>query len=196
MGDALDVPGYFQRYPHFEVPGFMMIEPEVHSEPWTWSLRARAEWADDFNDVDRLGGHVLLSTTSRWGIESEFYRYRENVAGGGHDHLWAGDMNLLYRFAQSERVQMRVGLGCNWLHDDADTDFGFNLTYGGDWFPFKPWVVSATLDWGWLHHASLFHFRTTVGVVVWGAEVYTGYDYYDVGNTQINGLVGGVRLWF
>jgi hypothetical protein len=27
-------------------------------------------------------------------------------------------------------------------------------------------------------------------------EIYTGYDYYDVGNTQINGLFSGLRLWY
>jgi len=59
----------------------------------------------------------------------------------------------------------------------------------------KLWVLSAEIDWGWLHHALLFHFRTTAGIVVHEIEVYTGYGYYDVGNTQISGWVAGIRVW-
>jgi hypothetical protein len=154
------------------------------------------EWVDEFNDIDRLGSHLLFDTTARWGVETEWNRYREELAAGVYDNLWAGDFNLFFRFAQCRSAQMRVGLGCNWLHDEHDTDFGFNFTYGGDWYVVDPWVLSATIDWGWLHHASLFHFRTTAGIVLHGVEVYTGYDYYDVGSTQISGLVGGMRVWF
>jgi hypothetical protein len=35
-----------------------------------------------------------------------------------------------------------------------------------------------------------------VGVNLGPVEAYLGYDYYDVGRTQIGGLVAGVRLWY
>ena len=120
----------------------------------------------------------------------------EDLPGNRYDELWVGDCNLIFRFAQSPHMQWRTGLGLNWLDDPIGTDFGFNFTYGVDWFPRKPWVVSAELDWGTLGRAELFHFRTTVGAVIHGMEAYTGYEYYDVDRTQINALIGGVRLWF
>jgi len=42
----------------------------------------------------------------------------------------------------------------------------------------------------------LFRFRSTVGVLVLGMEAYTGYEYLDIDNTQLNSLIGGVRIWF
>lgn len=57
-------------------------------------------------------------------------------------------------------------------------------------------VVVAEIDWGWLGHAGLFHARTTAGVNIQNVEVYTGYDYFDVGSAQIGGLVAGIQLWY
>ncbi len=91
---------------------------------------------------------------------------------------------------------MRAGLGANWLNDSTRTDLGFNFTYGGDFFPRKPWVLSAAIDWGTLGHAGLFRFRTTAGVILNRFEGYVGYEYLDIGSTQDNFLIGGVRVWF
>jgi hypothetical protein len=91
---------------------------------------------------------------------------------------------------------MRTGLGFNWLSDPADKNAGFNFTYGGDFFPIRPWIFSGELDLGTLGHSTVVHFRTAVGVSFGPAEVYLGYDYYDIGQAQIAGLVAGLRLWY
>jgi hypothetical protein len=160
-----------------------------------WACRLRAEYTNDFDDVSCIGAHMLLSSASRFGLDTGFDYLQEDLPGGRRDYLTTGDFNVVYRFAQSEQVQFRAGLGFNWLDDEIDTNLGFNFTYGVDVFPCEPWVVSATLDLGTLGHTSLFHFRTTAGVVVHRVEVYTGFEYRDIGSTQINGLVGGIRLW-
>ena len=103
---------------------------------------------------------------------------------------------MTYRFAQSDFGQFRAGLGINWLNDPSQTNLGFNFTYGADIFPAKPWVFSAVLDAGTLGHAGLFRFRTTAGVAYRSVELYTGYEYTDIGSVHWNGLIGGVRLWF
>ena len=167
---------------------------DVGAKPW--HLRLRGEYADDFDQLTRTGGHVLLDTTSRFGFDGEWNYRQEDLAGGGRDHLQTGDFNILFRFAQSECIQMRTGLGVNWLSDDVGGEYGFNFTYGGDWMPAKPWILSAEIDWGTLGEVGLFHFRTTVGVVIQHAELYAGYDYFDVGGAQISGWVAGLRLWF
>ncbi len=203
----------FPRFPYDGVPGYMtgawgFGQKTPRDEPAymkldvgntrlrRWSARVRAEYADDFNDLHRLGGHLLLSTSSRWGLDTEMGRLREGLPNGARDQIWIGDCNLVFRFAQSERMQWRTGLGLNWLDDPAATDFGFNFTYGMDYFPRRPWVISSTLDWGTLGHAELFRYRATVGVIVRGIEAFTGYEYLDVDRTQIGSLLGGVRIWF
>jgi len=215
-------PGYFAHCPYQNGYGYMSFAPitcedQIKPELWeeyggdidcipspnqvpvgakTWAARFRVDYTDDFHDMQKIGGHLLLSTSSRFGLDTEMSFFEERRSDGGRDQLWLGDCNLIWRFAQSERTQWRAGVGFNWLDDPIDTNFGFNFTYGVDFFPADPFVASAELDWGTLGHASLFHFRTTVGVVVHGMEAYTGYEYYDIDHTQINSLIGGVRIWF
>ncbi|MFV0444957.1 MAG: hypothetical protein ACK5Q5_15395 [Planctomycetaceae bacterium] len=79
---------------------------------------------------------------------------------GRRDHLWTGDCNVVFRFgrfAQSERAEFHTGVGLNWLNDPAQTDAGFNFTYGADFFPQQLWIVSTTLDAGTLGSAGLVH---------------------------------------
>ena len=197
MDDDYSNRGYFPRFPYErELPGYLMIDPWVPQEPRFWGGRLRGEYGDDFDSVSRIGGGLVLDTTLRIGLDTEFNYRRENLGAGRHDELWTGDANLVFRFAQSEHWAMRSGIGFNWLADTSDSNFGFNFTYAADWFPVRPWIVSTEMDLGTLGHRSLFHFRVTAGVQWHGVETYTGYDYFDVGSFQTNNLIGGVRLWF
>jgi hypothetical protein len=139
---------------------------------------------------------VLIDTAWRIGFDTSFDRREEELSSTAEDELWTGDMNLLIRFAQNELIQVRAGVGANWLADDTGDDWGFNFTYGGDVMPLRPFILSGEIDWGRLGEAGLFHGRGTVGVEYRHVEVYTGYDYFDVGGTQIHGWVAGTRLWF
>jgi hypothetical protein len=164
--------------------------------PRNWSGRIRFEYADAFDETSRMGSQMLLSTSSRFGLDMEMNRFREDLGGPAVDELWLGDFNFVYRFAQSERAQFRTGLGINWFDDPIQTDIGFNFTYGADFFPQKPWILSATLDWGTVGSAELFRFRTSVGLIIHRVEVYSGYEYLDIDNSQINALMAGLRVWF
>jgi hypothetical protein len=201
IGDDYGQPGYFAHYPHQYDCGYMLIDPlealgmEGPAEPHAWALRARGEFGTGFDDIDWIGGRVQLDTRWRLGLETDF-RYALEDLGAGRDDLWLGDANVLFRFAQSEHWQFRTGLGCNYLSDRFDSDFGFNFTYTADWQPVRPLVFAAELDLGFLGHASVVHVRTTAGVAVGVTEAFVGYDLYDVGSTQIQGLVAGVQLWY
>ncbi len=165
-------------------------------ETFPFALRFDADYVDAFDNLARINGHLLISTASRFEFDARFQHLEERLAGGGRDELWTGDCNVTYRFAQSDFAQFRAGLGVNWLTDPGQTNLGFNFTYGADLFPVKPWVFSAVLDAGMLGHAGLFRFRTTAGVVYRSVELYTGYEYADIGTVSWNGLIGGVRLWY
>lgn len=197
LDDDLYYNGYFGRYPYDLPQGYMICAPSFYQEDGKeWSGQFRAEYGNEFDDLSHIGGHLLLDTAPRFGIDSEFYYRQENLVGGGHDELWTGDFNLLYRFAQSEHVAMRSGVGVNWLSDSIDTDFGFNFTYGIDILPCRPWIFSSTIDWGSVGEADLFHFRSTAGVNIRNVEVYIGYDHYNVGGFETDSLISGLRFWF
>jgi hypothetical protein len=188
MGDDYPERGYFLHFPHQYDRGYMLIgaadigELPEGQEPYVWAARSRTEFGTDFGRIDWIGGHVLIESSPRFGIESDFRYVREGVVvdphgsssfvltryastGGSNlngstgirrafaptsDALWFGDGNALFRFAQSEWLVMRTGLGFNFLSDTSRTDFGFNFTYGGDFFPIRPFVVSGELDLGTL----------------------------------------------
>ncbi|HZN32249.1 MAG TPA: hypothetical protein VFB80_00470 [Pirellulaceae bacterium] len=196
-GDSYSETGYFAHFPYQHDDGYMIIGPALaEGELYRWSLRGRAEYGTDFRNLEWTGGHLLLDTSSRLGLEADFRHVREDVPPGRFDSVWLGDGNIVFRFAQSELLVMRTGLGVTWLSDPADSNMGFNFTYGGDFFPIQPWIFSGELDLGTLGHTSVVHFRLTTGVNLGMTEAFLGYDYYDVGRTQIAGLVAGLRVWY
>lgn len=186
---------HFLEFPYADgIEASMALEPTVKPPVYPWLLRTSVDYGSDFDSLAIARGHFLLDTSTRWGIDGEVNYRREDLKHAGHDDLWTGDANLLFRFAQSPCLQFRTGIGMNWLVDEAQSDLGFNFTYSSDWYPTDPLVFSSEMDWGWIGDAGLFHFRLTAGVQHDRLEVYTGYDYFDLGSTQINTLVGGLRF--
>ena len=147
-------------------------------------------------DVDRFGGRLVLDTASRLGLDTETNYWHETFSNGGSDQLWTGDANIVFRFAQSEKTQFRAGVGVNWLADSGIGDVGFNFTYGADWFPRKPWTVSTVFDMGTIGTGTLFHNRTTAGVMLGPVEAFAGYDYFQLGSAKFHGPVAGVGIRF
>lgn len=194
LHDSAGHPGFFARYPYRE-PGMPYLLDEFADESYGWLCRGRLEYGEEFDRMSHFGGQILLDTAIRIGIDSELYYMEEDLGAAGTDHLYRGDANLVYRFAQSSAIQMRTGIGLNWLDIGSDVDTGFNFTYSGDWFPADPWIMSGELDWGRIGEAGIFHGRLTTGIHYHRMEVFTGYDYVDIGDTQIGNFVAGIRLW-
>ena len=220
--DDMQFDCYFQRYPYHRTRGSIVrpydlpggtVDYEALAAPYCtgsqamydrlfpprirrWSGRFSADYGSEFNDLERITGRLVFNTASRFGLDTEMSYVQEPLPDGTHDHLWLGDGNLVFRFAQSDWSEWRIGLGMNWLDDRQQTDYGFNFTYGVDLYVHRPWITSLDIDWGTLGNTGLFRLRTTTGVVFWGLETYVGYEYLDIGRTQTNSLLGGVRFWF
>lgn len=157
--------------------------------------RLDLEYGDQFEGSRRIATHLLLSGASRSGLSSQ-YNYIELRRNGRREDYQLGDFNLLLRFAQSQHAEFRAGAGFNWLQDDRTTDFGFNLNYAADLFPVRPWVLSASFDWGRIRNFDVIRGRTTVGAILGPFETYTGYEYLEFGQGGMHNLVGGIRVWF
>ncbi|MCE5268449.1 MAG: hypothetical protein LLG00_11240 [Planctomycetaceae bacterium] len=195
LGDALSDSRYFSPFPYDgDQFAYMTLISRETTRPW--AAQFATDYGTIFDNLDAVSGRLVLSTTSRFGVDASAHYFEERLPRNRHDNLWLGDANLVFCFARNEQMQWRTGLGVNWLDDRQQADIGFNFTYGFDWFPAKPWVISAELDWGNLGRSSLFHFRSTVGAIVNRFEVYTGYEYYDFDRFHTNSLIAGVRVWF
>lgn len=203
--DTYSRTGHFPQYPYQYDDGYMMLNPvEAHGapgprDPFLWALRARTEHGTDFADLSWIGVNLLLETSPRLGLETDVRFFQEEQFGVNapqFDTAWLGDVNVFFRFAQAEWIQMRSGLGVNFLSDRQQTDVGLNFTYAGDLYLAKPWVLSGEFDCGLLGDETLFHARLTTGLQYRGLEAYIGYDMIDVGSFHTDSLVTGLRLWF
>jgi hypothetical protein len=197
LDDKITKNGHFFPYPYYDPGGDGYIVQNARpglTQPW--SVRLDVEYMETFDRLDNMGGHLLLDTASRVGLEASLEHLEERLSGGGRDEMSVGDWNLVWRFAQGTWGEFHTGLGMNWLNDGGGANLGFNFTYGADLFPVKPWIISSSLDWGTLGRTELFRFRSTAGLEFHGVETYVGYEYTDIGRGHWNGLIGGLRFWF
>jgi hypothetical protein len=188
----------FVPHPYFDgrIGGEIADDVDQPIRSKSWGGRFLADYADDFQGLQGVGGRLLLQNAYRFGLDSEFVYRAESLGASRSDEFWNGDANATFRFAQCDWGQMRTGLGMNWLADPDGTDLGVNFTYGGDFYPVRPFVLSADLDLGTLGEACLVHFRATGGVEWRGMEVFAGLDHYRLDDVDLTGLVSGVRVWF
>jgi hypothetical protein len=209
LGDNFDVDATFPSYPYPDGhPGYLWLgrvaggeasDAGEYHEPAGqrgWSVRLALEDGNDFRGLNRLGGSLVLDTTSRFGLRADWNYYRERLACGCVDETTLGDLNLTYRFAQHEMALFYAGVGFRALADSSTSRFGFNFLYGADFFPVWPFVVSTSFDLGDLGSAFVVHGRGTAGVVWRNWELFGGYDFLRVGSVNLQGPLLGVRFWF
>lgn len=185
----------FTPYPYANNShGFMLVGTPGAGQ--CWSGRIGVERGSDFADLDRTGFSFLLEGDGGLGIDFDWDSYAEDLAGGGHDELHIGEVDLLYRFVENEQLLFRAGLGVAWLGDAYDTNAGINVTLKADYAPCDPFILSGELDLGTLGDAEHLHAAGTVGMMIHRCEFYGGYDYRRIGDVEIQGPMLGLRVWF
>ena len=158
--------------------------------------RIRGEYLDDFDENSRSGGSLILDTVWRLGVDTEAYYWTEDDPAGGDRNLTSGDVNVIWQYGAGTPIRFQTGLGMNWLHMAGETEYGFNTTYGLD-IQVRNWLAfGGSLDWGRVGGEELFHGRITTSYMVGLFEIYVGYDIYEVGWIEREGLIAGVGLWF
>lgn len=205
LGDDFHTPSTFVAYPYADGWGGL-VQPGLDSHqreggaPASWehlfSFRAAVEEGNDFNGLNRLGVTFLADSFLRFGVGGGVHYFEEKRPAGSPDQLTIGDINLLFRFAQSERAQYRAGLGARFLEDCRQTDWGFNFVYGMDYFPMAPLSFGMQVETGTLGSAWVFRAQGRLGMVWKYSEIYLGYDYLRIGQVDLHGPMVGVRLWF
>jgi hypothetical protein len=173
----------------FETPIETMLKP--------WNVRLGIEYfgaADD--NLSQFGFDFLANATAGFGIDTDIRMLREQGMGF-RDHLWLGDVNLVYELFPSEYVRPRVGIGLNWLTDSYGSEAGLNLTVGADVQLLSRVVLTGEGDFGTLGDSDFFHVNATIGLQQSeNVEWYAGYDYIDIGGVRIESIVGGLRFRF
>jgi hypothetical protein len=193
----LDARMLFAHHPYADgLDGYMMREDWVPARPLLGTTRFWFEYGDNFDGLTRYAGKLLVDTRSRFGIDGDWNYYTENLGGGRRDDLHVGDVNLLYRFAETPNVQLHAGAGLNWMYDPGRIDLGMNFTLRADLFPVRPLILSSEFDGGWLGHAGMVHAAVSAGVNYRHVELFAGYDYREIGSADLAGPMLGGRIWY
>jgi hypothetical protein len=210
VSESLSFPSYFPRHPFADgFPGYLrldytsatlqadrsLVPPEL-LDVRLWSCRVAVEESNDFDGLNRVGGHVLVDTSYRIGALVKWNIFHERLDGGRTDQLFLGDANVFVGLLRLQTVQDRLGVGVRVMSDEHDVESGFNVLYGLDWYPCRPWIFSEQIDFGTLGEAGVFHFRATVGAIFSHGEVFAGYDALWINHVRLAGPVIGLRLWF
>jgi hypothetical protein len=161
-----------------------------------WSVQAQIENGNDFNGLNRLGTRVAVDTAWRLGVQTNWDYYQENLANGRSDSTVMGDTEMTFRFAQADWLRMYAGVGFRTMQDSRTDRWGFNATYGADIFPVWPLVISTSFDLGDLGDAFVFQARGTAGWAWRYGELFIGYELRRIGDVNLQGFLGGLRLWF
>lgn len=197
IGDDWDHFTEFPDYPYADDwTGSLLINSDFHGKKQDFKAVLQTFAIPGSRDLDRFGGRLLMENGDRLGIDTETDYWLQTHRTDGPDHAWTGDFNIVYRFAENEKMQWRAGVGFNWLADQSGSNFGINFTYGIDWFPRKPWTVSTVFDLGTIGESTLFHNRSTVGVMLGAIELFAGYDYFQLGTANYYGPVAGAGYHF
>jgi hypothetical protein len=161
-----------------------------------WSFRGAVEDGYDFDGLNRTGARLRLDSTSRVGITTNWDFYHEWLPGGRTDDLVLGDLELTYRFAQCEWMQMYSGVGGRGMFSRPRCRGGFNFLYAAEIYPIRPVVITASAELGNLGTAFTSRLRSTVGVQMHRVEAYVGYDWVNIGGVSLSGPMLGLRISF
>ena len=189
---------YFAHYPYADgFDGYVMQSDFVPARPLTAGMQFQFSYGADFDAIQWYTGKGLFEwSRSRFGVDTEWTYFREDLEDGSTDELHVGDLNLLWRRLQTPRWLLRWGLGTLWSHDSEGTDVGLNGTLKVDYFPARPLVISGEYDLGLLGHATAQHLQLGVGATWNHVELFSAYDYRRFGDAEISGPVFGMRFWW
>ena len=186
----------FSDYPFADDAANMVITRYRKRNRKIMRARFLTEYGDDFGRQQKISTRVLLDTRSRIGLDASFDYLREQMGGGEHDQTWLGDVNAVFRFAQSEQAEFRAGVGVAWQADSLGSASGANFTYGGNVYLSEPHMVDFDLDLGRIGEAGLTRFRTGYSLYLHRLRARLGYEYLRVGSFDANYMSGGVGIDF
>lgn len=153
-------------------------------------------YGHDFGERSVVGGQFVLETRSRFGLDLEI-AHRD--FGVGSPELWFGDANATLRFAQCSWLNGKVGAGLAWGVDsgaNGGADFGGNVLYSLDAFPFRPLIATAVAEAGMIGNERWFtHAQATGGWSFGLIELFVGVDHFELDARQQTTMLAGLRFW-
>ncbi|PCJ61330.1 MAG: hypothetical protein COA79_07040 [Planctomycetota bacterium] len=187
----------FSKYPYHPdelSQGYLTInEPDTST---FFSLHTSLESKFYADNVVGYGTHLNFYSAFRIDVLTDYTYLTENIDDDETSSLTLGSANLTIRFAQNEFIQMRSGLGINFLLDKESSTSGINFIYAIDLYPVKPIFFSLRFDGGALGSAGYARLRGLIGVTYKHFEINTGFELIGIGDESLNGVILGFKITF
>jgi len=166
----------------------------------TWRLDATAEGAYAFNDTARtnagvriFSGALELSASANLFVAP--YGTGASVFGTVIDTAWLGDVGGSLASPTADGVHFHYGGGALYWNNEGQGATGGYGSYGIDFFPLDPIIISTVAKVGGLGGQWYFDIRGTAGVSLGQIEAYVGYSHLSVGGVSLGGPLMGIRMW-
>ena len=158
---------------------------------------ASFEFGQVNSNTQRISGRARIEGLWRFGLDFGINRFEEELSGGGYDSIQFEDLFITIRFAQSERIQFRTGLGWRAFADDIGPDrTGWAFLYAIDIQPIDPFVASFSFDVGGVGNAVISRTRLEIGAVISFVEPFIGVEWFRVDDTKLDSVFLGARVYF
>ncbi len=161
-----------------------------------WGIRLTAVGGTDFDDIAFGSFGLLLQVPGGLGVDTSVKMLRESGMDI-RDHLYFGDVNVVYEPIATQNFRMRVGVGINWLGDSYGGDAGFNMTSGFDLRLTDRILATGEIDFGSIGDTDITHAQISLGrAISQNTEWTVGYDNLDIGGVTIGSAFTGLRFRF
>jgi hypothetical protein len=166
------------------------------AKSFDWGIRLTAVGGTDFDDIAFGSFGLLLQNPSGLGVDTSVKMIRESGMDF-RDHLYIGDVNVVYEPIATQNFRVRVGVGINWLGDSYSGDAGFNMTSGFDLRLTDQILATGEVDFGSIGDADITHARLGLGrLVSQNTEWVVGYDHLNIGGVTIGSAFTGLQFRF
>lgn len=171
--------------------------PDLIANDW-FQVESSRFWATLGSDFDGISAGSLglnLQMPGSIGLDAGVSTLRERGMTF-RDHLWIGDVNLVYELLSAPRMRARMGVGINWLNDAWGSEAGFNLTAAVDFKLSERWLVTGEGDLGNLGDADFFHAKAALARRFEACDWLVGAEHYNIGGAELNNFFTGIQLRF
>ncbi|WP_044211898.1 hypothetical protein [Flammeovirga sp. OC4] len=124
-------------------------------------------------------------------IDLQYSGLKEEIENGSPSYLDFLHVNVSYHRLALTRFDLWVGMGYTslWLEDNYT---GLNLNLGTEIYFVKPFSISTNWYFGSLEDINFTEGSTDFKVYLQRFQLFAGYQYYQLGETKIQGPRGGV----
>ncbi|MEL7496305.1 MAG: hypothetical protein AAFN77_01755 [Planctomycetota bacterium] len=180
----------------FEQP--VELAPGLSTVGYDWFDADSRLWASIGSDFDGLtfGSLGLTAQQARGlGLDLSVSTIRESGTAL-RDHLWLGDVNLMYQILRRQRLNSALGIGVNWMGDRYGGAAGLNLTASLELKLGQRWSLRGEGDVGTLGDADFLHGKVSLQRRFESAEWSLGVEHYDIGGAEIESVFTGIGIRF